>query len=129
MNNLNSNELDILGEIVASLRELNQWARLISFPAAKTTLETVLDTDEKRTVYHLCDGNRSAKEIATQSGVNIRYISEWGQAWEAIGILTQSKVANVKGRRQKLFDLSDFGIVVPNKFMKHTEEIRDEHIT
>ncbi|MGA7195125.1 MAG: hypothetical protein WBW94_16000 [Anaerolineales bacterium] len=129
MNNLNTNELDILSEIAKSLQEINQWVRLIGFPAAKTTLENVLDTDEKKIVYHLCDGNRGAKEIATQSGVNIRYVSEWGQAWEVIGILAQSKTTSVKGRRQKLFELSDFGISIPNKLIKQVEVSTDEHAT
>jgi hypothetical protein len=127
--NLNTNDLDVLSEIAESLRELNQWARLIGFPAAKKTLETLLDSDEKKIVYHLCDGNRGAKEISVLSGVNIRYVSEWGQSWEAIGILRQSRSTTVKGRREKLFELSDFGISLPSKLIKQEEVNRNEHVT
>lgn len=127
-NNLSPNDFDVLGDIAESLREIKQWTRLIGFPAAKTTLEAVLSSDEKKLVYHLCDGNRSAKEIAALSGVNIRFISEWGQAWEAIGILTQSKSISVKGRRQKLFELFDFGISIPSKFIKQEEVNSNEPV-
>ncbi len=125
----NSNNYEILGLIAEALNEIKQWSRLIGFPAAKVALETALNTEEKKIVYHLSNGNRSTKEIASLSGVNIRYVSEWGQSWEAIGILMQSKSTTVKGRRQKLFELSDFGIPIPSKFLKQEEVNKNEHVT
>ena len=79
----------------------------------KQTLETVLDSNEKRLVYHLTDGQRSVAEIQKLTGVNVRYISEWGQEWERIGIAGPSRVSSVRGRRQRAFDLADFGLEIP----------------
>ncbi|SRR5258706_12016601 len=121
MEKLQNNNQEVLINIDQSLQEIKQWIRLIGFPAAKTTLETTLSSQEKKIVYHLSNGQRSSKEIASLSGVNIRYVSEWSQFWEAIGILTQSKSTNVKGRRQKVFELSDFGISIPSKYIKLEE--------
>lgn len=127
-NQPNPSDTEIFDEISESLREIKLWARLIGFPAAKATLETVLNTDEKKVVYHLCDGNRNAKEIAALSGVNVRFVSEWGQAWEAIGILMQSKSKSVKGRRQKVFELSNFGMSIPSKMTKIEEVSTNEFV-
>lgn len=110
----NKNTDDVLENIATSLNEIKNWMKIIGYPKAKGILEAVLDTDEKRMVYEFCDGARSSKEISQLSGVNIRYVSEWGQVWEAIGILEQSQVSTIKGRRQKVFDLSNFDMDVPN---------------
>lgn len=103
----------LLQEIAGSLRELVTWARVTGYPTVKQTLETVLDSDEKRLVYHLTDGHRSIKEIQRLTGVNARYISEWGQEWDRIGIVGPSRVSSIRGRRQRAFDLADFGLEIP----------------
>ncbi len=105
----------LLQEIAGSLRELVVWTRVIGYPTVKQTLETVLDSDEKRMVYQLTDGRRSVAEIQKMTGVNARFISEWGQEWERIGMVEQSRVSKIKGRRQKVFDLAVFGIPVPDQ--------------
>lgn len=108
-------QLALLQEITESLRELVTWTRVTGYPTVKQTLETVLDLDEKRLVYHLTDGQRGVKEIQRLTGVNVRFISEWGQEWESIGIVEQSHVSKIKGRRQKAFSLATFGIPVPGQ--------------
>ena len=106
-------QLTLLQEIADSLRELVIWTRVIGYPIVKQTLETVLGSDEKRLVYHLTDGQRSVKEIQKLTGINARYISEWGQEWERLGIASPSRVSSVRGRRQRTFDLVDFGLEIP----------------
>jgi len=106
-------QVALLQEIVDSLRELVTWTRVLGYPTVKQTLETVLDSDEKRLVYHLTDGQRGVKEIQRLTGVNVRYISEWGQEWERIGIVGPSRVSSIRGRRQRAFDLADFGFEIP----------------
>ena len=106
-------QVALLQEIVDSLRELVTWARVIGYPTVKQTLDTILDSDEKRLVYHLTDGQRGVKEIQRLTGVNVRYISEWGQEWERIGIVGPSRVSSIRGRRQRVFDLADFGFEIP----------------
>lgn len=110
-------QLALLQEIAESLRELVAWTRVIGHPTVKQTLERVLDSDEKRLVYHLTDGRRSVAEIQKLAGVNARFISEWGREWEKFGIVEQSRISKIKGRRQKLFDLAVFGISVPDQIV------------
>ena len=107
-------QIVLLQEIADSLCELVTWARVTGYPTVKQTLETILDSDEKRLVYHLTDGQRGVKEIQRLTSVNTRYISEWGQEWEKLGIVESSTISRVRGRRQKSFDLSMFGIPVPD---------------
>ncbi len=105
-------QLQLLQRIAFSLDELVKWTRVMSYPSVKQVLETVLDTDEKRLVYHLLDGTKTVTAIQQLTGVNVRYISEWGQEWERIGIAESS--IERKGRRQKLFDITMFGIPIPD---------------
>jgi Cdc6-like AAA superfamily ATPase len=105
--------LQLLGQVADSLQELVRLMRVVSYSTVKQLLETTLDTEEKRSVYHLLDGTRSVVYIQELTGVNVRYISEWGQEWEKLGIVELSTVSRVRGRRQRSFDLAMFGIPVP----------------
>lgn len=113
--NENQDQLALLRELVESLREIVAWARVAGYPVAKHALTTALDSDEKRLVYHLTDGRRSVKEIEELSGVNVRYISEWGREWEKMGIVEPSRISRIKGRRQKVFDLDAFALRIPDQ--------------
>lgn len=106
-------QMIVLREIARSLRELVAWTRVMGYPVVRQMLEKVLDSDEKRLVYHLTDGRRSIREIQDMTGVNVRHVSEWGQEWERIGIVESSHVSSVKGRRQRVFNLTDFGFQIP----------------
>jgi len=50
--------------------------------------------------------NGESTELVFQekTGVNVRFISEWGQQWEIIGIVETDATTNVRGRRRGLFD-------------------------
>ena len=106
-------EITVLQDIAASLRELVTWTRVMAYPSVKELLETTLDSDEKRLVYHLLDGERTTRQIQDESGVNIRYVSEWGQDWERVGLARVTRVSSRRKRRRRLFDLADFGIDIP----------------
>jgi hypothetical protein len=105
----NDEKTELLKQIASSLEVLVKRTQITSYPLVKQTLETVLDTEQKRQVYDLLDGEKTVAEIQKLSGANPRHISEWGQEWERIGIVEES---GRKGRRQKSFDLTAFGIVV-----------------
>jgi hypothetical protein len=115
-------QLALLQKIADSLRELVTWTQLIGYSTVKQTLETVLDSNEKRLVYHLTDGQRSVAEIQEMTGVNARFISEWGREWERIGIVEQSHTSKIRGRRQRVFDLAAFGISVPDQAVSNEGE-------
>lgn len=105
--------LQLLEQVADSLQELVRLTRVMSYSTVKQLLETTLGTEEERLVYHLLDGTRSMASIQELTGVNVRYISEWGQEWERLGIVGPSVVSRVRGRRQKSFDLAMFGILIP----------------
>jgi hypothetical protein len=107
-------ELQLLNEITDYLAELVRLTRAMSYSSIKQMLETALDTEAKRLVYHLLDGTRTTMSIQKLSGVNVRYVSEWGQEWEKLGIAEPTTRSGKRGGRQKSFDLSMFGIPVPN---------------
>ena len=107
-------KLQLLEEIATSLHQLVRLTRVMSYPVIKQVLETALNTEEKKLVYHSLDGTRGVTSIQELTGVNVRYISEWGQEWEKLGIVEPSTISKVRGRRQKSFDLSMFGIPVPD---------------
>jgi hypothetical protein len=111
---LQQTEMSLLRSIASSLEELVIWTRAMGYSSVRETLQSALDTDEKRRVYAAMDGRRGVQEIYELTGVNSRYISEWGQAWERLGIAVRSRTSQVKGRRERAFDPLDFGISVPD---------------
>jgi len=103
-------QLGLLEEIAALLREVLTWTRALAYPSVKELLVAALDSPQKRLVYDALDGERSMAQVQELTGVNARFVSEWGQQWEMIGILQQSRSSWIKGRREKLFDLAMFGL-------------------
>lgn len=108
----NDPQLQLLEQIASSLEELVKLTRVMSYPAVQQILETALDTDQKKLVYHLLDGTKTMATIQQLTGVNTRFISAWGQEWEKLGIV-ELTASGIRGRRQKSFDLSMFGIPIP----------------
>jgi hypothetical protein len=110
----NDEQLALLRNIAASVHELLLWTRVARHDAVRNVLQAALDSDEKRLVYHFSDGKRGVADIQDLTGVNVRFVSEWGQQWEKIGIVQPSTVSKIKGRRQKVFDLQAFDIALPD---------------
>lgn len=78
----------------------------------KNTLTSILDTDEKRLIYHLSDGSRGVAEIAKLVGIGSTTVFSMWQTWLRLGL---GESIPVKGgsRFKRCFDLEDFGIKVP----------------
>jgi len=107
-------ETQLLEQIASSLHELVRLTRATSYSAIKDLLQATLDTEGKVLVYHLLDGTRGTKDIQDLSGVNARYVSEWGREWERLGIVELNTASGIRGRRQRSFDLAMFGIPIPD---------------
>lgn len=108
MAEIDPNKID---RIIELLEELLKWQRLTSFDKVRSRLESVLDSDKKKAIYELSDGQTTIQEICDAVGVSSTAIVHgyWSE-WEAIGIVEE---AERKGRREKVFSLADFGIEVP----------------
>lgn len=95
------------------LREILKWIKFAGMKEVKSTLVSVLDTEQKRLIYHLSDGTRGIVEIAKLAGVgSTSTVFDMWQAWLKFGL---GESIPVKGgsRFKRSFDLEDFGIQVP----------------
>ena len=95
------------------LREILKWIKFAGMKEVKSTLVNVLDTEQKRLIYHLSDGTCGIVEIAKLAGVgSTSTIFDIWQAWLKFGL---GESIPVKGgsRFKRSFDLEDFGIEVP----------------
>jgi hypothetical protein len=99
-------------EQIALLREIAKWLRFAGMKEVKAVLTSALDTDQKKLVYHLSDGNNGSVEIAQQSGVSDFTVRSYWKQWSKVGIVEAIKVGR-GDRYKKAFDLEDFGIDVP----------------
>jgi len=95
------------------LKEILKWIKFAGMKEAKDTLGSVLDTEQKRLVYHLSDGTRGIVEIGKLAGIgSTKTVFDMWQAWLRWGL---GESIPVKGgsRFKRSFDLEDFGIEVP----------------
>jgi hypothetical protein len=105
-------QVKLLENISISFQEITKILRVVAQPVIKDVLEKALNTIEKRLVYNYMDGEKTVVTIQELIGVNVRFISEWGQEWEKLGIVETDSNASVRGRRRKSFDLSLYGIPI-----------------
>jgi hypothetical protein len=94
------------------LREILRWIRFTGMKEVKSVLATALDTDPKKLVYHLSDGNNGTVEIASLSGISDFTVRSYWKQWAKLGIVEAMKVGRGE-RYRRAFDLEDFGIEVP----------------
>lgn len=125
MENKDEEIIQKLANIESRLNELVDFVRLQNFPQLKQVLEIELDTSSKRIVFELVDGHRSQREIASQSGIAQKTVSNWLRRWQQSGIVVHNGMAQSKLR--KIVSLEDIGISVPdNKDSKVEEDGNDD---
>jgi hypothetical protein len=95
------------------LREILKWIKFAGMREAKSTLNSVLDTEQKKLVYHASDGGRGSVEIAKLAGVaSNRTVADMWEAWLRLG-LGESIPVRGGTRFKRTFNLADFGVEVP----------------
>ena len=108
-----SNDDVTLKDIHNDLRELITWTKISGIKEVKPVLESKLNNDLKKTVYHLSDGKNSSRDIEKLAGsISNRSVINYWQEWEKIG-LGSYEIVNGFNRFKRAFDLKDFGINVP----------------
>jgi hypothetical protein len=95
------------------LKEILKWIRFSSIREVRTVLMEILNTEQKRIVYHLSDGQRGSIEIGTQVRISHVTVTRYWESWKRMGIVEPVKVRGGL-RYRKLFELEDFGLSVPN---------------
>ena len=110
----NDSELSVLKEIL-------KWIKFAGMREVKAVLTSELDTEQKKQVYQLSDGTKSNAEINQASGVSTGAISGYWKRWLKLG-LGESKAVTGGDRFVRAFDLTDFGIAVPQCNTKKGKE-------
>lgn len=123
-------------KIVELLREILKWIRFSGLENVRNELRRVLDTDKKRLVYSLSNGEKTSREIAKVSGVSDFTVRNWWSEWFTNGIVDPKRVRGGT-RYVKSFNLEKFGLILPElgktraatqreKQSKFQEELPDE---
>ncbi len=96
------------------LREILKWVRFAGIKEVKAVLETSLDTEQKRAAYHVSDGSRGTREVASKAGYGSKSTIEvlW-KKWRRLGLGESYPVMGGGERFRRSFDLEDFEIEVP----------------
>jgi DNA-binding transcriptional ArsR family regulator len=94
------------------LREILKWIRFSSIREVRTVLMSILDTEQKRLIYHLSDGERGSIELGRQVGVSHTTVTRYWNSWKRLGIVESVRVRGGL-RYKKLFELEDFGFSIP----------------
>ncbi|HKZ39910.1 MAG TPA: hypothetical protein VJ044_03060 [Candidatus Hodarchaeales archaeon] len=103
---------DAQSEQLRVLREILKWIRFTGMKEVKSVLISALDTDQKKIIYQLSDGQISAREIARQTALSDKTVRNYWGLWARIGVVEAIK-AGAGERYKRSFDLEDLGIEAP----------------
>lgn len=122
LNTSPKNDNSIALQTLLAIQELVRWTKASSYENIKNMLETVLDSENKRTVYYLSNGENNQDEIIAKGKVGAGSISRYWNEWEKLGIGESIPVK--RGKRFKgTFDLNNFGLLPKSE---QSEEKKDE---
>jgi response regulator of citrate/malate metabolism len=94
------------------LKEILKWIKFAGAKEVKNALLTTLDTEQKRLIYHLSDGDHGTQEIGKVVSLSSETIRRYWAMWARQGIVESLRVRGGE-RYKKSFELEDFGIDVP----------------
>jgi Fic family protein len=99
-------------EQTALLKEILKWIKFTGMKEVRTVLMSILDSEQKRLIYHLSDGKNGSIEIAKAADVGDSTVRRYWESWARAGIVES---ISVRGglRYRKLFELEDFGFSIP----------------
>jgi hypothetical protein len=100
-------------EQIRLLREILKWTKFAGMKELKDTIVSVLNTEQKRVVYHLSDGAHKIEEINRLVGISsTRTVFDLWQVWLRLG-LGESIPVRGGSRFKRSFDLEELGIEIP----------------
>jgi Fic family protein len=108
-------------ELINISREILKWTKFSSIGKVREILSSILDTDQKRLIYHLSDGENGSVEIANIVQVSDSTVRRYWNSWFRIGVV---EPLSVRGgtRYKKSFDLEDFGFIIPEVKFESEED-------
>lgn len=110
-----------LEKVIELLQEILRWVKFAGAGEVRTVLSNVLDTEQKRLIYHLSDGEHGSVEIGKTIGVSDATVRRYWESWARLGIMEPLKVRGGI-RYKKCFELEDFGFTIP----QIKESVRNE---
>jgi len=116
---------DQIKELIEVLREILKWTKFAGTREVRNILLAALDTEQKRLIYHLSDGDRGSVEIAKAANVGDSTVRRYWESWARQGIVESMKVRGGE-RYKKSFELEDFGFIIPTVTAEKKEEGRDQ---
>jgi len=106
-------------QIIELLKEILKWIKFTGVREVRTVLMSILDTEQKRLIYHLSDGENGSVEIGKVANVSDRTVRRYWESWARLGIVEPIRVRGGL-RYKKSFELEDFGFTIPK--LKPTQE-------
>jgi hypothetical protein len=103
---------EVLREIAAAVKEQLKWTRFAGMQQVKSVILATLDTDQKKIVYDISDGENGGSEIGRIAGTSDRTVRRYWELWARLGIMESLKVRGGE-RYRKLFELEELGIPTP----------------
>jgi transposase len=116
-------KLDMLN---STLKEILKWSRFQNLPKLKEVLEKELDDQSKKLVFENTDGQKSMRQVSTESRVPVPTIQGWWNRWYNLGILEPSEAW--RGRLKRICSLKDVGIEIP-KVSQRRREAKTKNVT
>ena len=99
-----SNETnDILSEIL-------KWQKLHGMSIVRNLMPELVDSEKKRAVYELTDGENTQGAISIKAGVATGTVSNWWTQWHSHGLLTKAGA-----RYQKNISLQELSLTNDKK--------------
>lgn len=96
--------------VIEVLEELLKWTKFEGTEKVRAVMDSELDDDIKKLIYHLSDG-KSSPEIAKIVNVTSQTIRNYWKKWAKKGIMEIHP--DYKRRYRKIFSLEEVGIEVP----------------
>jgi len=100
-------------EILKELKDQTKWLKFLALPKLKEILESFLDSDLKRRIYNLSDGEKSSHQVVEElekKGLKVsdQTVRNYWKNWSSIGIVVQSD--KHEARYKKIINLDEIGI-------------------
>jgi len=110
------------------LKEILKWIKFSGMKEVRSVLMGILDSEQKRMIYHLSDGNNGSVEIAKAANVGATTVRRYWESWYRTGIVESIRVQGGL-RYRKAFELEDYGFAIPQ--LKQTilsNEVKEDQV-
>lgn len=101
-------------EILRTLKEMLKWLKFSGVKEVRNVMSNTLETEQKRLIFHLSDGNRGIIEIGKLANVGSSTVARYWEAWYRLGLMEPIAVRGGL-RYKKSFELEDFGFDIPQQ--------------